>query len=400
MRIWDRVRGAGLYVRYEAAFFLVMLVYFWLQVPGVGAVREDGWWLGGFWYLTYSEGFVGRGLVGSVVALFGDKLAPQQMNVVIGWSWVVAAGLVAWFCGWVVRGGLRDSWVGVLYVVSLFVVVPCSYTQYCNSEMFGKLDMFHLPLLILAGVAVVRQQGLAWLLLLVAAGVLIHPSFLFLYVPGIMVMVGGVYGWRRWRVWGSIVVVAVVTMVVQGVWGRPVGGMEGLGEYLLRRSGEEWALNHEGFRFTYYATVGDHWQVLMESGGRYILNALVVYGTVLLPVWLLPVWLLLGSRGRGGEIWLIGVCAVPVFITLDWTRWISSLVLVQYVIVFVFYLAGAGGVRERFVKLERVVRARPWLAVGVLLWFAVLPRTEISGLLLPAEVTALLERGLELVKIF
>lgn len=391
-RVWERVS-------YETAFLAVLVVYFQNQVPSMESFRTDGWWLGGFWYVTYDLGFVSRGLAGSLVSLFCKHLPPPEMNRVIAGCWLVLATWVAVFCGWLVRRASERDRLAVLYVVSVFLVMPCSFSQYCNSEMFGKLDLFHLPLLLGAAGLTVHGRMLGWVPVLVAAGILIHPSFFFLYFPSIFFALGYRTAWRARGLLSCLAVVAIGLFGGLQLYGQPADG-EALATYVARCSGVEWAFNQKGFYYAYFATLKEQWDLLLNYGARPITNALVVFLTVLSPVWLLPAWLwnrtLGGAVGRDRKaLWLLCggplVCALPVFLALDWTRWFGALVICQFVSLLTLHAGGCRAAQESISAFDVELRRRPLLFGFVAFGLAILPRTEVSGLLLNPGFTALLK---------
>ena len=391
-------RGVWESVKYEAGFFALLLAYFQSQVPSVGAVRTDGWWLGGFWYVTYDLGFISRGLAGSVVSLFRDRITPQEMNTVISGCWLALAFCTALFCGWLVKRSSDRDRLAVLYLVTTFLVMPCSITQYCHSEMFGKLDLFHAPILLASAGLTVRGRALWLVPLLAAAGILIHPSFFFLYFPSLLFLVGYRTEWRKRTLLAVLTMAAVGLFVGLQFWGKPIGGADALAAYVTARSGVEAALNKEGFFYAYFATLSDQWALLVNYGARPIANACLVFLTVLAPVWLLPAYLWRQAIGRaeGSErkflfLLCLGpfICAAPLFLALDWTRWFSSLVVCQFVVLLTLHAGGNRWVREAVAVFGDRLRQSPFLFGFVALWLAILPRAEVSGLLLNPGFTSL-----------
>jgi len=385
-------------VKYEAGFFALLLVYFQNQVPAVTAVRSDGWWLGGFWYVTYELGFISRGLVGSVVALFRGQITPQEMNLVISGCWLVLAFCTALFCGWLVKRSSERDRLAVLYWVTTLLVMPCSITQYCHAEMFGKLDLFHAPILMAAAGLTIWGRALWLTPLLAAVGILIHPSFFFLYFPSFLFLVGYRTKWRQRALLAILTLTAVGLFAGLLFWGKPSGGADALAAYVTARSGIENALNKEGFFYAYFASLSDQWALFVNHGARPIANACLVFLTVLAPVWLLPayLWLLTVRCARGKErklmfLLCLGplVCAAPIFLALDWTRWFSSLVVCQFVVLLTQHAGGDPWVREAVTVFGDKVRQRPFFFGFIVLWLAILPRAEVSGLLLNPGFTSL-----------
>lgn len=398
-RVFQFLRGGLARGKYELGLFALLLVYFLCQVPSMGVVRTDGWWLGGFWYITYELGFVARGLVGTVVSVFRDRLPPQEMNLIIAECWIALAFWTAVFCGWLVRRASDHDRVTVLYISVIFLVMPCSFTQYCNSEMFGKLDMFHAPVLLGSVWLIARNRMLGLVPVLVAAGILIHPSFLFLFFPSIFLVLGFRTHWQARAPLICSALAAVGLFVGLQCFGKPIGGLEAVTAYVAGRAGADAASNEAGFFYAYFASLGDHLALFVKQGARPIANALLVFLTVLSPVWLLPAMLWrktlrcdTASSRTPRLLLCLGplVCALPVFLALDWTRWLGSLVVCQFGVLFALYAGGDPSVRNAFSALGVDLRRRPFLFGFIALWLAILPRTEVSGLLLNPGIFSLL----------
>ena len=172
---------------------------------------------GVYWEVTYQDGFIKRGLVGTVFSfLFGGE-TPGARESLILWGHlalvtaiVIGAGL---WIGQLVRNAAHTSTVVLIAGTSALMVT----SQLLPSLAFlpGYLDALLLALLLAAALLVARGQ-VALACLLASIGPLVHEAFVAYWIPVALVAVAwrAREGWPRGRRLWLVLLPLVTTVAV------------------------------------------------------------------------------------------------------------------------------------------------------------------------------------------
>ncbi len=178
-----------LFVATFVFLFLVPVLYF-------GSVREAvGDWVASYYHVSYSVGFVRRGLVGTLASPFGD------VKVFAFWSTLIASVAVALLFSLLTED--RRLWL-------LFLFSPAT-ALHLGFDV-GRYDHFNLALLALSLYLLRRNRYLWAVPLLSVLGVLIHEAYLLYAAP--VIVVAAYLKDRRLALVSVLLTLAAATVVV------------------------------------------------------------------------------------------------------------------------------------------------------------------------------------------
>ena len=143
-------------------------------------------WMTTPYVITYKYGFIARGFIGSVIAIFTDFLSRKALKAITLTATLILLVLLSYLLGKVAANARQDYKNGVLLFTILFISAPVSMTYLLESH-FGRLETF-LFIYTLLGLMCLKKPGLQWAVpLLCFAAVATHPGYLTTYMPAIAI---------------------------------------------------------------------------------------------------------------------------------------------------------------------------------------------------------------------
>ena len=372
----------------------------------------------GVWYATdYSMGMGSRFLVGQLLTPFHDGYVDKAL----AYNFWAAAMVLLFLC----IACLADRMMAVLpppqkagagFLLLCLLACPASPAALWGFEQPGRLEMYTL-LLCLAAVMLFRRLR-APLARYGAVAVLgsicnaFYQGYMFLYFPLLLMIMTAdlcqaptpAEGRRRFA-WSAAACVppAVSFLVFQFCSSTVFASGEEMVAAVQARTNIDFYSGSVTREF--FTSLGETWNTL---NARFLLQEWPREKTVVQFLLLLPLAVVFTAlylkcfalaRAAGKSPWrtpypwflLVQLCVIPQFLlNIDWGRWFTAMLLVLFFGVFYLAYCGAPEMSAALESLSRRVRARPVLAVLVLLYLASLDAFHGAGF--PAEAKSIWQR--------
>lgn len=362
-----RIRAARREPQYEIAVFAMLLAALMLTFPNLYALGKSN---SLYYVLPYKDfGFQSRLVVGSVVRLFTDYITEKSIftiMAVITLFFILAVSLMA---GRIIRAAVRRGDVEAEVLAVLFIACPVSVQYLFTSNNMGRLDLY-LILITALILYCIRHNKAKWAVpALCSFAMIVSFNFIFLYMPVIAVIMIREYilvsSLRSSRILLALSGLAVVLFFAFFKIFPPASAFSSLEElkaYLADITdvrGEEFLIYNDMCRplaDTYTRGADTTFSWFFELLGKYGSFSLFTAGPA--AAFFISFWLSAFKNATSGKqrlFYLFCLLApaggLPMFLALDWDRWIPTLFISQ--IILVLYLvavndAGTADTLRRF----------------------------------------------------
>lgn len=136
--------------------------------------------------MTYETGFISRALVGSVVALFTNRLTLHLIFIISTVTYFVLSFGISMLLGRMIRNSESTEKNTAIFFTVLFLSSPLSIT-YLLGFHFARIDIYWI-ILTVAALCCLKFSKLIWAVpLLSALAVCVHPGYLVTYMPALFI---------------------------------------------------------------------------------------------------------------------------------------------------------------------------------------------------------------------
>jgi len=357
-----RIKSAQREPHYEFAVFAVLSAVFLLTFPNLYALGKSN---ALYYVLPYKDfGFQSRLVVGSIVRLFTDYMTEKSifiLMIVITLLFILAASVML---GRIIRLAVRRDDVGAEMLLVLFIACPVSVQYLFTSNNIGRLDLYLILITALIMYCVPHEKAKWAVPALCAFAMIFSFNFIFLYMPVIAVIMIREYMVVRRSKSGFILsvvsCVAVAALFILFKFFPPAAAFADVAElktYLAGITdvrGEEFLVYFDICRpmEDVYSRGADRtfswFYELLSTYGLFSLVAAVPAVAFFVSFWLTALKNIMPKINRVFFLlcFLVPAGSLPMFLALDWDRWIPTLFISQMMLVFYLVAVGDAGTTD------------------------------------------------------
>ncbi len=336
------IRNTAVRLKYELIFLGIFAYYFIVFAPGITEVLHD--YCVEFYFISYDFGFISRGLIGSLLALVFPFLTQRALYLIISAVLILLSVLTAIFLGGLLRKSDKNLKHILAYLAVLFCINPASISFLFSWSNFGRFDAWLLLITLVCLWLITKNKALFFVPVFCVAAVMIHQNFIFLYFPLIFILLtyrAAVTSRSRKNTTLCIItgVLTCAGFVYFQFFGKiPSLGMETALQMLQQRT--DYPVSGAPLQFEHYAPFSQHVDLLAEKGPALLVKLAGVL-VIFLPLIVIFVKLWRGTlKSVTRSKWLyigfllVPVAALPIFITIDWGRWLAHIIIAQFLLIF------------------------------------------------------------------
>ncbi|HCC35960.1 MAG TPA: hypothetical protein DEQ02_10210 [Ruminococcaceae bacterium] len=336
------IRNTAVRLKYELIFLGIFAYYFIAFVPGVTEVLQD--YCVEFYFITYDFGFISRGLIGSLLSLIFPFLTQRALYFIIAAALILLSIVTARFLGGIIRKSDKNLKNVLAYLAVLFCVNPASLSFLFSWENFGRLDIWLLIITIVCLLLITKNKALFLVPVFCAAAVMIHQNFIFLYFPLIFILLAYRAALTSRSRKNTVICIITGALTCAGfVYFQFFGKIQRLSmetALQMMQSRTNYPVSVGPLQFEHYAPFKQHIDLLSEQGPLLLIKLAIVL-VIFLPLIFIFVKLwraALKSVTRSRWIYigflLVLPAALPIFITVDWGRWLAHIIIGQFLLIF------------------------------------------------------------------
>lgn len=347
---------------YGIAVFAMLSAVFLLTFPNLYTLGKSN---ALYYILPYKDfGFQSRLVVGSVVRLFTDYMTEQSifiLMVVITLLFILA---VSFIVGRIIKLAVRRDDIGAEMLVVFFIACPVSVQYLFTSNNIGRLDLYLILITALILYCVPHRKAKWAVPALCSVAMLVSFNFIFLYMPVIAVIMIREYMVVRLSKSGFILFsVSCLVVVVLFFFFKifpPAPAFASLAELKAYLAG---ITDVRGEEFIVYYDIcrplGDVYTKGTETTFSWFWELLITYGLFSLVAagpsvaFFVSFWLtaLKNIKPKKNRLFfllcfLAPVGSLPMFLAIDWDRWIPTLFISQMMLVFYLVAVGDAGTND------------------------------------------------------
>lgn len=335
---------------YGIAVFAMLSASFLLTFPNLYTLGKSN---ALYYILPYKDfGFQSRLVVGSVVRLFTDYMTENSifiLMIVITLLFILA---VSFMVGRIIKLAVRRDDIGAEMLAVLFIACPVSVQYLFTSNNIGRLDLY-LILITALILYCVHHKKMKWAVpALCSIAMIVSFNFIFLYMPVIAVIMIREYMVVRRSKSGFIVFaascLAVAVLFIFFKIFPPASAFANLAELKVYLAG---ITDVRGEEFIVYYDIcrplGDAYSRGADTTFSWFYELLSTYGLFSLVAagpavaFFVSFWLtaLKNTTPKKNRLFfllcfLVPVGNLPMFLAIDWDRWIPTLFISQMMLVF------------------------------------------------------------------
>lgn len=386
--------------RYGIGIFVVFLVKMYLNSDG----NLNSW--ATVWYaMNYGDGVSSRLLVGTLLSLLtGGGFISEKMilaTVYLGYL-VIILCLSVMMGTYLNRAGEKEK-TACMALVALYLVMPGNIGFLWTAENMGRVETFVLAFLLLFLLLAekVKNSFLKYVLYGVATLLCMatYQAYLFLYFPMLFaVMVYNIVEQKgNKKNFVGMLLVCLCTagsfLYFQFCSSIHYDSLEELYQVLCQRTDME--ISEMALECEFFGSIKNSWYLFFEpmivtGNNEYLRERGFVNATLLFPVLLvvLSAWKCIWDKA-GVKNWkmLLGnsyfwmtlanlLILVQFVLTMDWGRWFSAALGVQFFELMYLGYRKDPGIREFQEKFSNFIRSHKWLCLMVLIYLASLSPME------------------------
>lgn len=328
-------------------YTLVLTLYGFIYIPEKQDINP---WISTPYLLSYEFGFISRGFIGTIFKLLYPNLNIYTLYIIFILIIVTLGMMTILILQKVYRHDGSNSIFLVFVYCLLFLTNPGSIAYLFNQKNFVRFDAFLIIITYISLLITISNKRGYLVAILSIIGIMIHQSFLFLYFPFIILifthhtLVNSAK--KREFIWIGllIITVAIITYYLQ-FYGK-IRGIE-LSDlvHLLQNQYQDIPISKLMIRREYFSSIREIFEVVSPKLVK-LFFYLIIQVILLFPLIIIfcQIWkriIINTSSNINKTIFRIMslsfITMLPLFITtIDWGRWISSIIITQFL--FIFYL--------------------------------------------------------------
>lgn len=367
----------------ELSILLIATILIIRTIPKVTSLNI---WVMTHWVLSYENGFISRGLVGTLVKFFHPVVTLDDLYRII----TIVYGLFLFILIFSLFTIMKKENNNIyLYMLVLFFTVnPGTLTMYSNAPDFGRFDTFMIIITVICLVLLANNKFVWIITFLMGAAVFIHEAFILMYAPVILAAMLFIIFWEKKNksyitLFISSIVVLIVSFVINYLFGKP--GLEYWRFVSIVQSGVEFPVHKEMIRMEYYYTIKDHFKFVLSNLSMHEFRINII-GTIIIlfPTFFMfsYIWrhILLSYRKHKFLFILLILSTMTVFglfiIGNDYGRWLSTFIFCNFMLIFFLIYKGIINTEELGKGIDRLIWSL--YIIQMILYVIIGPMHEVS----------------------
>ncbi|MCX8131535.1 MAG: hypothetical protein N3I35_15760 [Clostridia bacterium] len=326
----------------EVVLVLLSLVIFNRNMPSAANINP---WTATPWVVSYENGFVSRGLLGTILSKLIPVVTLNNLHLVFTVVYLIfLLGLLIPLII-ILRKVNRDD---TLYKFMLFFILnPATVGMYANKPNFGRFDVFMILITIICLVVLSIKRHIWIIPVLMTLGMLIHEAFLFMYAPIILAATLFSFFWNGKSKsilinFGVSAFTLLSSFLVLQLFGK-AGNLE-LSVFSEKiQAHADFPIAKDMLNMEYYFSTKEHISYVLEFLVRHnMVFGLIFALMILIPTFLLfkYAWSYVFKKYTSQRLVFMLLClatAGPFIlctIGIDYGRWLSSFIFANFLIIF------------------------------------------------------------------
>lgn len=379
-----RLKVSGGAPPYELLLFVVFFLEFLVFVPEMRFLNP---FCSVYYTLSFKDfGFISRIVLGSVIRLFTDYVKTETVYAVIMVFTVSLIVIVSVLLGRVIKIVSKNTGAGA-ETLALFIACPVTIQYLFNIENFGRFDLQSILITVIL-LFCVKNEKAKWVVpFLCAFAMVLNFNFAFMFMPvaGIVMLYEYFRDGSKKRL--LILILSCLAVAVLFVYLKllaPAPDLKSLPEvknYLAEitdiQGGEVPVFYDICYPFAKFYSGAAH------NAYGWIADIAKTYGVAMLLITLPVIAALAGfwktaihsaEKKSNKFVFLLSLAApvgvAPLFLAVDWHRWIHTIFISQFVLAFYFLTVNDTDVTGALVRLKERIARRPFLFLVLLIYSA------------------------------
>ncbi len=337
---------------YEIAIFIMLILAFLFSAPDIQHLNQ---WTSIYYVLSYADfGFQSRLVIGSVIRLFTSYVSTRLIYTIITVFSVLFIVFVSLTLGRIARNISKNAGVSAEILIVIFIACPVAVQYLFNINNYGRFDLFSIVLTVCM-LFCIKSRRAKWLVpALCALAVILNFNYVFMYLPVLAVaMICEYVTENKSKTRLLILILSCALSVALFIYFKSFAyssdfkSIEEVKAYLGGitdvQGGETQVFYdlcyplakfyHRGTQTTY-----EWFFDLLMKYGLYMLFSTGPVFTVFIAFWLKAA----KNARRKLKRAVLMLCllapaaSLPMFLAIDWDRWVPTLFLSQFMLVLYF----------------------------------------------------------------
>jgi len=379
-----RLKVTGGAPPYELLLFVAFFLEFLIFVPEMRYLNP---FCSVYYTLSFKDfGFISRIVLGSVIRLFTDYVTARTVYAVIMVFTVSLILFVSVLLGRAIRTVSKNTGAGA-ETLALFIACPVTIQYLFNIENFGRFDLQSILVTVVL-LYCIRSEKAKWLVpFLCVFAMVLSFNFAFMYMPvaGIVMLYEYFRDGSKKRL--LILILSCLSVAVLFVYLKllaPAPDLKNLREVKNYLAG---ITDIQGGEVPVFYDICYPFAKVYSSGAHnaygWIADIAKTYGVAMLFITAPVIALLAGfwktainsaEKKSNKFVFLLSLAApvgvAPLFLAVDWHRWIHTMFISQFMLAFYFLAVNDTDVTGALIRLKERLERRPLLFLVLLIYSA------------------------------
>ncbi len=390
MSFTERMIRGSKKIPVETWFFLIFFGYLFYLAPEPLKMHQ---WLSAYYLINYDTGFVSRGLPGTILSFFNPYLRTTTLYLIIFISNLLLSFFASLILGSVLRRSEDPIRKTVIFLAFFFCVNPASIAYLFGWHNYGRYDLYLIAIAFTSFYIVLRKRFLWMIPVLTALGMLTHHVMVFLYLPTIILFLlydclhSKKRGWKMFLILLTFGIGCVLFFIAQ-FYGKIQG--HSIASFVSKiKQRTDISIGFSGvtmINYEYFSDVSDSFRYFILPHIERLTEQSVFLLLLLSPtIYLLGfIWKeAIRKAKKGLEKWLYRAMAfhfivtAPAFIlACDWGRWIASIILCEFLLIFFLLCKKDPPMQAALGELSRLYELSPTLFLFILCFQGAIGKLE------------------------
>jgi hypothetical protein len=345
---------------YQFIFILFVFIILTIRdLPAYGIVDK---WVATLWAFSYKDGFIARGFMGSIARLFFPVLSYYNLYIVFIILTIIFFTVMIIFNSTILKK--MNNNIYLFLFILFFLINPATISMYINMESFGRFEVALIILTLVCFFSLISNK-FCWIIpILMIVGELIHEAFIIMYAPIVLCMLLFSYFWdlKNNKSYLIVLVLSIITVTLSHIaitlfgnkmnWEYFFSNVQSITVFPIIK-------DYVRFVFTYTMKYNIAWTYCHFQSFNFIVPFMIVF-SLLLPTFIpiLYIWFYLLKKYPTKKLILFSLLLssnstfVMFFIACDYGRWLSTIIICHFIVIFFLIFKGIVNIDEIANKLK------------------------------------------------